>query len=159
MTFCCKMALSDLSWMFKFVTNCWMKTSSYAMYASFSVSFSISSEWSCLINEMNLLTGQWEWHNSALCFLFALLSSFVSLCVCLDRIIFYLAVSLCSTLLVLSSLKEIRLKPVSPPTEELEFMFRIFNNYSSSPNGPWVNSPWGRRPSGLLTQRLWGREE
>ena len=23
---------------------------------------------------------------------------------------------------------------------------RIFNNYSSSPNGLWVNSPWGRRP-------------
>ena len=35
----------------------------------------------------------------------------------------------------------------------------IFNNYSSSPNGLWVNSPWGRRPNGLLTQRPWGREE
>ena len=23
----------------------------------------------------------------------------------------------------------------------------IFNNYSSSPNGLWVNSPWGRRPT------------
>ena len=28
----------------------------------------------------------------------------------------------------------------------------VFNNYSSSPNGLWVNSPWGRRPSRLLTQ-------
>ena len=35
----------------------------------------------------------------------------------------------------------------------------IFNNYSLSPNGLWVNSPWGRRPNGLLTQRPWGREE
>ena len=35
----------------------------------------------------------------------------------------------------------------------------IFNNYSSSPNGTWVNSPWGWRPNGLLTQRPWGREE
>ena len=35
----------------------------------------------------------------------------------------------------------------------------LFNNYSSSPNGLWVNSPWGRRPNGLLTQRPWGREE
>ena len=29
----------------------------------------------------------------------------------------------------------------------------IFNNYSSSPNGLWVNSPFGLRPHGLLTQR------
>ena len=29
----------------------------------------------------------------------------------------------------------------------------LFNNYSSSPNGLWVNSPRGRRPNGLLTQR------
>ena len=36
---------------------------------------------------------------------------------------------------------------------------RIFNNYSSSPNGLWVNRPWGRKPNGLLTQRPWGREE
>ena len=35
----------------------------------------------------------------------------------------------------------------------------IFNNYSLSPNGLWVNSPWGRWPNGLLTQRPWGREE
>ena len=35
----------------------------------------------------------------------------------------------------------------------------IFNNYSSSPNGLWVNSLWGRRPNRLLTQRPWGREE
>ena len=35
----------------------------------------------------------------------------------------------------------------------------VFNNYSSSPNGLWVNSPWGRRPDGLLTQRPWGWEE
>ena len=35
----------------------------------------------------------------------------------------------------------------------------LFNNYSSSPNGLWVNSPWGRRPNRLLTQRPWGREE
>ena len=34
-----------------------------------------------------------------------------------------------------------------------------FNNYCSSPNGFWVNSPWGRRPNRLLTQRPWGREE
>ena len=25
----------------------------------------------------------------------------------------------------------------------------IFNNYCSSPNELWVNSPWGRRPNGL----------
>ena len=36
---------------------------------------------------------------------------------------------------------------------------RLINNYSSSPNGLWVNSPWGQRPNGLLTQRPWGREE
>ena len=36
---------------------------------------------------------------------------------------------------------------------------RLINNYSSSPNGLWVNSPWVRRPNGLLTQRLWRREE
>ena len=36
---------------------------------------------------------------------------------------------------------------------------QLFNNYSSSPNGLWVNSPWGRRPNGLLIQRPWGREE
>ena len=35
----------------------------------------------------------------------------------------------------------------------------IFNNYSSLPHGLWVNSPWGRRRNGLLTQRPWGREE
>ena len=35
----------------------------------------------------------------------------------------------------------------------------LFNNCSASPNGLWVNSPWGRRPNGLLTQRPWGREE
>ena len=34
-----------------------------------------------------------------------------------------------------------------------------FNNYSSSPNGLWVNSPWGRRPNGLLTQGPREREE
>ena len=38
-------------------------------------------------------------------------------------------------------------------------LFPIINNYSPSPNGLWVNSPWGRRPNGLLTQRPWGREE
>ena len=40
-----------------------------------------------------------------------------------------------------------------------KWQVRIFNNYSSSPNGLWVNSPWGRRPNGLLTHRPWGREE
>jgi len=30
---------------------------------------------------------------------------------------------------------------------------KLFNNYSSSPNGLWVNNPWRRRPNGLLTQR------
>ena len=30
--------------------------------------------------------------------------------------------------------------------------WQIINNYSSSPNGLWVNSPWGRRPNGLLIQ-------
>ena len=35
----------------------------------------------------------------------------------------------------------------------------IFNNYSSSLNGLWISSPWGRRPNGLLTQNPWGREE
>ena len=38
-------------------------------------------------------------------------------------------------------------------------LFPIINNYSPSPNGLWVNSPWGRRPNGLLTQRPWWREE
>ena len=36
---------------------------------------------------------------------------------------------------------------------------RLFNNYSSSPNGLWVNSPWSRRPNWLLIQRPWGRKE
>ena len=35
----------------------------------------------------------------------------------------------------------------------------IFNNYSSSANGLWVNSPFGLRPHRLLTQKLWGGEE
>ena len=35
----------------------------------------------------------------------------------------------------------------------------VINNYSSSPNGFLVNSPWGRRSNELLTQRLWVREE
>ena len=34
----------------------------------------------------------------------------------------------------------------------------IFNNYSLSPNGLWVNSPWRRRPNGLLTSWLSGHE-
>ena len=36
---------------------------------------------------------------------------------------------------------------------------QIFNSYSSSSNGLWVNSPWDRRPNGSLTRRLRGREE
>ena len=32
-------------------------------------------------------------------------------------------------------------------------MYIVFNNYSSSPNGLWINSPWGWRPNGLLTQK------
>ena len=35
---------------------------------------------------------------------------------------------------------------------------KAFNNYSSSPNGLWVNSLWGQRPNGLLTQMPWGLE-
>ena len=31
------------------------------------------------------------------------------------------------------------------------YIILVFNNYSSSPNGLWVNSPWGQRPNGLLT--------
>ena len=38
-------------------------------------------------------------------------------------------------------------------TTYIRHMLTIFNNYPSSPNGLWVNSPWGRRPHGLLTQR------
>ena len=34
---------------------------------------------------------------------------------------------------------------------------RLVNNYSTSPNGLWVNSPWGRRPNGPLTHGPWGR--
>ena len=34
----------------------------------------------------------------------------------------------------------------------------VINNSSSSPNERWVNSPWGRRPNGLLTQRPQGGE-
>ena len=30
---------------------------------------------------------------------------------------------------------------------------KLINNYSSSLNGLWVNSPWGWRPNGLLTPR------
>ena len=37
--------------------------------------------------------------------------------------------------------------------------YKLINNYSLSPNGLWVNSPWGRRPNGLLSQRPWGGEE
>ena len=40
-----------------------------------------------------------------------------------------------------------------------ELILELINNYSSSPTGLWVNSSWGRRPNGLLTQRPWGREE
>ena len=29
---------------------------------------------------------------------------------------------------------------------------QLINNYSSSTNGLWANSPWSRRPNGLLTQ-------
>ena len=36
---------------------------------------------------------------------------------------------------------------------------RSINIYSSSPNGLWVISPWGRRPNGLLTQSPFGLEE
>ena len=39
------------------------------------------------------------------------------------------------------------------------FLISVFNNYSSSPNGLWVNIPFGLRPHGLLTQRPGGREE
>ena len=35
----------------------------------------------------------------------------------------------------------------------------ILKNYSSSPDGLWVNSPWVRKPNGLLIQMPWGREE
>ena len=45
--------------------------------------------------------------------------------------------------------------PLAPRVEWKE----IFNNYSSSPNGLWVNSPWGWRPNGLLTQSPFGLEE
>ena len=38
-------------------------------------------------------------------------------------------------------------------------LYSICNNYSSSPNGLWVNSLWGWRPNGLLTQSPLGREE
>ena len=44
----------------------------------------------------------------------------------------------------------------------LEFWYierGLFNNYSSSPNGLWVDSPWGRRPNGLLTQMPFGLQE
>ena len=33
----------------------------------------------------------------------------------------------------------------------------LFNNCSSKPNGLWVNSPWGQRLNGLLTQDIWLR--
>ena len=36
---------------------------------------------------------------------------------------------------------------------------RVFNYYSSIPNGLWVNSSWRRRSNGLLTQRPWGWEK
>ena len=39
------------------------------------------------------------------------------------------------------------------------FNRELFNNYSSSLNGLWVNSSWGRRPNGLLTQRPRGQGE
>ena len=49
-------------------------------------------------------------------------------------------------------------KPVVASRNVVCFL-RLFNNYSLSPNGLWVNSPWGRRPNGLLTPRPFGREE
>ena len=52
-----------------------------------------------------------------------------------------------------------RVARVASSTTEVIHACVIFNNYSSSPNGLWVNSLWGRRPHGLLTQRPWGREE
>ena len=42
---------------------------------------------------------------------------------------------------------------------DIQRPFDIFNNYSSSLNGLWVNSPWGLSLNGLLTQRPRGREE
>ena len=38
-------------------------------------------------------------------------------------------------------------------TTYIRHILTIFNNYPSSPNGLWVNIPWGLRPHGLLTQR------
>ena len=51
--------------------------------------------------------------------------------------------------------KESRAKRTSSCTIPL----LLINNYSSSLNGLWVNSPWGRRANGLLTLRPWGQEE
>ena len=42
------------------------------------------------------------------------------------------------------------------PPQNQYFNIRVFNNYSWSPNGLWVNSLWGWRPTGLLTQRPFG---
>ena len=47
-------------------------------------------------------------------------------------------------------------KPIMPMYSDL---LQIVHNYSSSPNGLWVNSPWDRRPNWRLIQRPWGREE
>ena len=47
----------------------------------------------------------------------------------------------------------------TPITRSYATRLLIINNYSSSLNGLWVNSPWGRRPNLLLTQKPPGREE
>ena len=56
-------------------------------------------------------------------------------------------------------LSDYLIKPVQRITKyQLLLKVWIFNNYSSSPNGLWVDSPWGRTPNGLLRYWLRGYE-
>ena len=58
---------------------------------------------------------------------------------------------LCSLLLQEKGLREVAYLKWSnrrPLSHKL-----LFNNYSWSPNGLWINGLWGRSPKGLLTQR------
>ena len=51
------------------------------------------------------------------------------------------------------SQKKTKTNYLTPFTGKPLLRLRLLNNYSSSPNGLWVNSPWGRR---LLNKTLFG---
>ena len=58
-----------------------------------------------------------------------------------------------------SQIKHLHFSIINASLTTIPKMTWIFNNCSSSPNWLWVNSLWGQRQNGLLTQRPWGWEE